>query len=215
MYKSYNLDPNLARQADEKSGRIEETGAYTGRIKYAIAIKWDSGAEGIELYFEGKDRREARSTICTYKRDGSVNDSGMRTLNAIMTCCMVKSITPTESMAELWDSTTRSVVSRRVVMYTELQKPIGILFQRAPEEYQKDAASDVKVMNRMEVYAPYHAQSGMTASEILTKATAAEKLQQMLAAVKDKPLKKLKPKAAGSHAGNASHADDFEDDIPF
>lgn len=214
MYKSYNLDPNLARQADEKSGRIEETGAVTGRIKYAIATISTGGAEGIELHFESNDNRDARMTVWTYKKDGTVNDSGMRLINAIMTCVMVKQLTPAESNVELYDFAAGSRVSKRVTLFPELQKPIGFVFQLAPEEYLKDG--EIRVANRLEIYGAYNAQSGMTASEILTKATAAEKLQQMLATVKDKPLKKHKPKSGGSNShGSATHADEFEDDIPF
>lgn len=215
MYQSYSLDPNMARQADEKSGRIEETGAFTGRIKYAIATKSAGGAEGIELHFESNDRRDARVTVWTYKKDKSVNDSGMRVVNAIMTCCMVKSLTPTESMAELWDSAAGSRINKRVTLFPELQKPIGFIFQFAPEEYEKNG--EIKIANRLEIYAVCNAQNGMTASEILTKAQSAEKFQQMLAAVKDKPLKKLKQAGNGGsgHPGGPSHASEFEDDIPF
>lgn len=215
MYKSYNLDPNLARQADEKSGRIEETGAVTGRIKYAIATRSTGGAEGVELHFESNDNRDARVTVWTYKKDGSVNDSGMRLINAIMTCVMTKQLTPTEGNVELYDFAAGSRVQKRVTLFPELQKPIGFVFQLAPEEYEKEGA--IKISNRLEIYGVYHAQSGMTASEILTKATSAEKLTQMLAQVKDKSLKKYKPKGGGSsgHSSSGAHADDFEDDIPF
>lgn len=214
MYKSYSLDPNMARQADEKSGRIEETGAYTGRIKYAIATKSSGGAEGIELHFDTNDKRDARVTVWTYKKDGSVNDSGMRLVNAIMTCVMTKQLTPTESNVELYDFAAGGRVQKRVTLFPELQKPIGFVFQLAPEEYEKDGA--IKIANRLEIYGVYNAQSGMTASEILTKATSAEKLKQMLEQVKDKPPKKYKPKggSGGGHTGG-THADDFEDDIPF
>ena len=214
MYQSYSLDPNMARQADEKSGRIEETGAFTGRIKYAIATKSHGGAEGIELHFESSDRRDARVTVWTYKKDGSVNDSGMRLVNAIMTCVMTKQLTPTEGNADVYDFATSSRVSKRVTLFPELQKPVGIVLQLAPEEYKKNG--EIKVANRLEIYAAYNSQTGMTASEILTKATAAEKLQHMLSTVKDKPLKKYKPKAGDAASGAAaSHADEFEDDIPF
>ena len=214
MYQSYSLDPNMARQADEKSGRIEETGAFTGRIKYAIATKSTGGAEGIELHFESSDRRDARVTVWTYKKDGSVNDSGMRLVNSIMTCVMTKQLTPTEGNADVYDFATSSRVSKRVTLFPELQKPVGIVFQLAPEEYKKNG--EIKVANRLEIYAAYNSQTGMTASEILTKAAAAEKLQHMLSTVKDKPLKKYKPKAGDAASGAAaSHADEFEDDIPF
>ncbi len=214
MYQSYSLDPNMARQADEKSGRIEETGAFTGRIKYAIATKSTGGAEGIELHFESSDRRDARITVWTYKKDGSVNDSGMRLINAIMTCVMTKQLTPAEGNADVYDFATSSRVSKRVTLFPELQKPVGIVFQLAPEEYRKNG--EIRVANRLEIYAAYNSQTGMTASEILTKAAAAEKLQHMLSTVKDKPLKKYKPKAEDSGSGAAaSHADEFEDDIPF
>lgn len=204
----------MARQADEKSGRIEETGAFTGRIKYAIATKSTGGAEGIELHFESSDRRDARITVWTYKKDGSVNDSGMRLINAIMTCVMTKQLTPTEGNADVYDFATSSRVSKRVTLFPELQKPVGIVFQLAPEEYRKNG--EIRVANRLEIYAAYNSQTGMTASEILTKAAAAEKLQHMLSTVKDKPLKKYKPKAEDSGSGAAaSHADEFEDDIPF
>ena len=213
MYQSYSLDPNMARQADEKSGRIEETGAFTGRIKYAIATKSPGGAEGIELHFESNDRRDARVTVWTYKKDGSVNESGMRLINAIMTCVMTKQLTPTEGNAEVYDFATSSRVNKRVTLFPELQKPVGFVFQLAPEEYEKNG--EIKVANRLEIYAAYNVQTEMTASEILSKSATAEKLQQMLASVKDKAVKKYKPKNGNAAQASAAHVDEFEDDIPF
>lgn len=213
MYQSYSLDPNMARQADEKSGRIEETGAFAGRIKYAIATKSTGGAEGIELHFESNDRRDARVTVWTYKKDGSVNESGMRLINAIMTCVMTKQLTPTEGNAEVYDFATSSRVNKRVMLFPELQKPVGFVFQLAPEEYEKNG--EIKVANRLEIYAAYNVQTEMTASEILSKSATAEKLQQMLASVKDKAVKRYKPKNGNAAQASAAHADEFEDDIPF
>lgn len=213
MYQSYSLDPNMARQADEKSGRIEETGAFNGRIKYAIATKSSGGAEGIELHFESNDRRDARVTVWTYKKDGSVNESGMRLINAIMTCVMTKQLTPTEGNAEVYDFATSSRVNKRVMLFPELQKPVGFVFQLAPEEYEKNG--EIKVANRLEIYAAYNVQTEMTASEILSKSATAEKLQQMLASVKDKAVKRYKPKNGNAAQASAAHADEFEDDVPF
>lgn len=216
MYKNYSLDPNAARKADEKGGRIEETGAFSGRIKYAIATKSTGGAEGVEIHFESDDRREARVTVWTYKKNGDVNDSGMNLLNAIMTCVMVKGLSATESMAELYDANAGGRVQKRVTLYPELQKPIGFVFQLAPEEYKKDG--DLRVANRVEIYGVFNAQTHLTSSEILTKATEPKKRQLMLDTVKDKAIKKYVPKAGGGAAssqGAPAHADDFEDAIPF
>lgn len=218
MMRSYDLDTKAASQADEKSARISETGKYIGTMKEAFAIKSaQKGTEGIEIHFESDAKQETRIQIWTYKADGTPL-SGNNLVNAIMTCVQSRSLRPAEKLIEAWDNVAKAKVKKTVPSFPELTgKRIGFLFQRAPEEYIKDG--QVAVAEKLETYGVFDAKSELTASEIIGKKAAPEKLSRMVSGLKDRPLKKLQgnqqqysgcqPSAPGFQSN------DFEDDIPF
>ncbi|WP_374356233.1 hypothetical protein [Chitinimonas sp.] len=220
MSRSYDLDTNAAKKADEKASRIEATGDYIGTFKYAIAKKAKSGADGIELHFEDRAKQEARLTLWTHKGDGTAL-SGFNVLQAILTCLSLRGIKAAPQPVELYDAQAKTKVRKELDVYPDLMgKPIGLLLQLAPEEYL-DKQGSLKVANKLEIYSIYNADSRMVASEILARAPKAEKLEKVKASLKDRALKKLPAGQSAQSSGNGGPAptggfDDFDDcDIPF
>lgn len=216
MSRSYELDPNAAKRADEKSSRIDATGEYIGVLKYAIAVKSSGkGTEGVELHFESNSKQDARISLWTHKGNGEAL-GGFNTLQAIMTCMGLRAIKTAPQQVEVFEG--GSKVRKQADVYPDLMgKPIGLLLQLAPEEYEKDGA--IKIANKLDLYGVFQPGSRLVASEILARSTSPERLEKMKAVLKDRPLKKLAggnrtPTATGSLGGGGMD-DGFEDDIPF
>lgn len=218
MSRSYDLDPNAAKKADEKSARINATGAYIGELKNAIAVRsGQKGTEGVELHFESLDKQEARVTIWTFKADGT-QLSGFNTVQAIMTCLQIRRLEASPAKVELYDREAGAMKVKEVDQYHEMiKKPLGLLLQLAPEEYVKGDGS-VATVNKLDLYGVFNPASKMVASEILARAVKPEKLEKMQAMLKDRPLKRVRGTSAGSSPNGPAPTgglDDFEDDIPF
>ncbi|PHV12076.1 hypothetical protein [Chitinimonas sp. BJB300] len=218
MFRSYEIDVQAAKKADEKSARISTTGHYIGTFKHAIArTSTNKGTEGVELHFETADKQEAKFTLWTFKGTGEPL-SGFNTLQAILTCLQIRGINAAPTRVELYDRNTGGKSMQNVHQYTDLiGKPIGLLLQLAPEEYVKHGT--VAIANKMEIFGVYQANSNLVASEILNKSGKPEKLPKMIAALKDRQLKKLPAQVnvAGNdyESVNSGNFSDFEDDIPF
>jgi len=213
--RSYDLNPEQAKQAE--SARIVETGKYVGVFTAAYGAESQKGTEGIEFAFKTDDGRTADFlTLWTYNTDGK-ELFGLKVLNAVMTCLRAKKITPQNGVVEKWENGQRVPV--QVQVFNDLtNKRVGLLLQR--EEYRKQDGSTGSKFN---IVGAFDAESEMTASEILTKATRPEKLAGMVAALRDKLL----PAGAGGSAGGSRSQgggygsapsngfEDMDDDIPF
>lgn len=210
--RSYNLDPNQAKQAGV-SNRITESGMYTGRFVRAEAIKSRQETEGVEFTFESVDGQTADFLTCwTYNADGK-ELYGLKVLMAVMTCLRVKQLAPREMMFQKHDG------SQRGIGYPDLtNKPIGLLLQR--EEYEKQ---DGSVGFKFNIALPFEASSGLTAREILSSVTAPNDMERALAGLRDKPLKSRPDTqyASSGHPANrvpgsgGSGLAGMDDDIPF
>lgn len=210
MSRSYNLNPEQAKQADNVGNRITETGKYIGVFTKAESIKSKSQTEGIEFSFQSSGGQSADFlTIWTYNKEGQ-EIFGLKQLNAIMTCLKVKTITPTDGQVEKWEGGSKAKVPATI--YPELMgKKIGVLLQR--EEYFKADGSTGKKFN---IYACFEPESEMVASEILERATVAAKLPKILATLKDRPAQARSAAPAGAAPAKTGGAfDELDDDIPF
>jgi hypothetical protein len=216
MSRSYELDANAAKRADEKSSRIDVTGEYIGIFKYAIAVRSSGkGTEGVELHFESNNKQDARISLWTHKASGETL-SGFNVLQAIMTCLKLHGIKTAAQQVEVFEG--GSKVKKQVDVYPDLMgKPVGLLLQLAPEEYEKDGA--IKIANKLDLYGVFQPGSRLVASEILARSTSPERLEKMKSVLKDRPLKKLAggSRSATTSGGSAGGSldDAFEDDIPF
>lgn len=210
MSRSYNLNPEQAKQADNVGNRITETGKYIGTFTKAESIKSKSQTEGIEFAFQSVNGQSADFlTIWTYNNEGK-EIFGLKQLNAIMTCLKVKTITPTDGLVEKWEGGAKAKVPATI--YPELMgKKIGVLLQR--EEYFK---ADGSTGNKFNIYACFDAESEMVASEILERATVAAKLPKILATLKDRPAQVRNNAPTGAAPSKTGGTfDELDDDIPF
>lgn len=202
--RSYDLNPEAAKQAEQ--GRITETGKYAGIFTRAEAVISKKNTEGIEFTFRSTSGSDADFlTLWTHNAEGK-ELFGLKVLNALMTCMRVKQIKPAQSVIEKWVDGSKQKVQAEV--FPDLMnKPIGVLLQK--EFYEKN---DGTMGAKLNLTGCYEASTEMTASEILGKATKAERLSGMVASLRDKaaPASTTRaPVAAGSGF------EDMDDDIPF
>lgn len=207
---SYQFNPESARSGDNTSSRITESGAYTGIFTRAESVVSEKGTAGIEFTFEATDKRSADFlTLWTINAEGK-EIYGHKQLMALMACLKLRAITEKEAMVEKFINGQRGKVKAKV--YPELMgRPIGVLLQREPYE-KRDGSTG----NKFNLYGFFDPASRLTATEILDRATKPERLDKMIASLKDKPMQARRGAAPTSAAptGPAPNGDDF-DDIPF
>lgn len=212
--RTYNLDTKAAAAADNTISRIDTSGKYIGTLTRAEAVVSRQNTDGVEFSFRADDGQQADFlTLWTYNAKGDALPS-LKTLNAIMTVCRAKTITPAQGQVEKWDAESHSRQKMAATIFPELtDKRVGLLLQR--EEYIKSDGSTGAKVNIFGVFDP---DTELTASEILAKKTQPEVLARMVAALKDKPLNSGKPQqsATNGNAGGVSPSfGDMDDDIPF
>lgn len=216
MYALNNESSQAARKAEQRTSFIDEKGKYVGKFTRAEDITAASGTRGIAFTFESDDGQKANFSIYTIKSDGEkLGDYGL--LMAIMTCVGVRDIKPAQVASMVWDKDAGANVNKTLSQFPEIMnKPIGILL--AMEEYEK---RDGGTGWSARLNAAFQASTELTASEILDRKTTPQKLPQLVAALKDRPLKKTgrsNAPSGGSHPMGGGAFDDgapFSDDIPF
>lgn len=208
MSRTYTLDPKSAAAADNIISRIDQSGKYIGTLTRAELVESRQRTEGVEFSFKSDDGSSADFlTLWTYNANGDALPS-LKTLNAMMTVCRARNLTPTAGQVEKWDSGSGQRGRFAATIFPELtNKRIGLLLQR--EEYEK---RDGSIGAKMNIVGCFDADTELTASEILAKKEEPEALARMLAALRDKPMKGRAYQAEPETAGNGSFADD---DIPF
>lgn len=213
MTRAYTLDPKAAADADNFMSRLDRTGKYTGTLIRAEAKCSDNKTDGIEFSFRADSGGVSDYlSIWTHNASGEAL-AGLKTLNAIMTVCRVKAITPTQGLVERWDRFARQREKVSATIFPELTgKRIGLLLQR--EEYDRnDGGTGVN----MRIFAPFDPETELTASEILAKKTNPEVLPRMVAQLKDRPPQRFKSAAPAEAAATkySGGFDDIDQDIPF
>lgn len=209
MARDYNLNPDAARDADSGGGRIDQSGAYIGKFTKAEAITSPKGTEGIEFSFEADGGATADFlTFWTHNKDGE-EIFGFKALSALMTCLKARSIKPANGMVEKWNKSSGQKEKHQATIYPDLMnKRIGLVLQR--EEYTKENGQTGYKMN---IYSSYEADTLLTASEILDKASKPERLDKIIATLRDKTQKQ---QSGNNHQTPSSNFDDFkDDDIPW
>jgi len=204
--RSYNLQPEQAKQADNVGTRITESGKFVGVFTRAEAIKSKKETDGVEFAFAATNGQSADFlTLWTHNKDGE-EIFGLKQLNALMTCMRVKAIAPIQGSVEKWENGAKAKVSTTI--YPELMgKKIGLLLQR--EEYIK---SNGETGSKFNIYACFEADTELVASEILDKTTTPTKLPKILATLKDRPAQN---RGGASQPTGAAGLVAMDDDIPF
>jgi hypothetical protein len=206
---SYTLNTAAAREGDTQNLRITETGAYVGAFTKAEKITSTKGTTGIEFSFVSREKQSADFlTLWTVNKDGE-QIYGFKQLMALMTCMRVKDVSEKQGTVEKFENGQKVKVAATI--HPELMgKPIGVLLQK--EEYEKNNGQIGHKFNLAGFFDP---QTRMTATEILDKAGSADKLDKMIAALKDKPLQKRAAANYGAPAGEPAPIPADDDDIPW
>ena len=201
----FSLDPEAARKVGSVP-RITETGAYRGILRDIYVYETKRGAAMLRIDFRDDEERYASMDICIKKSDGS-DAFGVSLFHALMTVCKIRyTITQTCPNVPVFGDNHKQEVGRFMGM---LNKRVGLLV-RAVHDKTRD-----KYQDSIELVAPFDAETGQTAAEILDKADA-KKLNILIAVTKDKFIY---PKEGSAGSGSqespsqASEQDDFE--IPF
>lgn len=216
----FNLDPNAARAADNKSAFIDEAGKFIGEfVRAEYMEKQDTGSTGIGFTFKSRDGAEATFYLNLTYQHGTRNEGGYAMMNAIMACLQLRTVgAPKPTSFEKWNNEAKQREQVTAPGFPELlKKPIGLLIQM---EIDKSSQTG---MARPIIYAPFSAESEKTASEILDpRCTSPAKLEKMVLQLMKKPVHDRRPKSA---QGAAMHDQgdnydygappDFSDEIPF
>ena len=200
----YTLDTQAARQANT-TGRITETGAYTGIFTKAKKVVSQKGVIGIEFSFKDEfDNSADYLTVWTVSKDGN-QTYGYKQLMALMTCLRLNEIASQSGLVEEYDSVAKQAINVSAEVYPALMnKQIGVLLQA--EEYEKGTG---EIGQRMNLFGFFDAASRLTAVEILDKKTSPEVLDKMLGSMQ--PIKKLKNT---KQAGVQVNSSNFDNEIP-
>lgn len=220
-YQAFNLNTESAKQADA-GGRIESTGKYVGVIKSMEFITSKNGAQGFEVNFETDSKEYSTFTIWTVSKDGNPL-SGTHKVNALLACCGVRSLTPTDQQLEKWDYEISQKVKKTCVVAPEVAgKRIGLLLQR--ENYLNGQGQQRHQMN---FFASFNAESELMAKEVLERKTTPEllpKALERLLAMGDatrqsngaQPGGYAQPQNTGyGNQPKAAQPADLDDDLPF
>lgn len=210
--RTYNLDTQSAKAADNLVSRIDQTGKYVGTLTRAEAVTSRQDTEGVEFSFKADDGSTADFlTLWTYNAKGDPLPS-LKALNAMMTVARVRSLTPTQGTVEKWDAQAGQRMQMSATIFPELtNKRMGLLLQR--EEYEKNNG---EIGTKMNIVGCFDPETELTASEILAQKTTPVTLEKMVAALKDKPLKNRRSHASASDQyGGGVHDDLDPDSIPF
>ncbi|AZY49712.1 hypothetical protein C0J09_11580 [Bordetella avium] len=198
--RKYEFDEESARQAGASSF-IDATGKYKGTFTQVKQIISRKGTEGIEFSFEASDGRTANYLqLWTFDVNGKPL-YGKKTLDALMCCARLKTLTPQKGVVEGKNGPEDAIVFPGLV-----GRPIGLLLQR--EEYQKDSGD---VGYKFNIYAPFHSDTELMAAELLDGKTAPGMLPKMLEGLKDKPLQsRARPTTGSYHAASENPADGWD-----
>jgi len=213
MARNYDLDTSAAKEANSGGKRITEPGVYVGTFRAAWFEINDKGTESVGLFFQSEQGQEAGPLMLyTHNGRGEALPS-YKTLNAIMACLKVRKLEAKRGNVTFYDHEARKDVQREKDTYPALVgKRVGIVLQGEEQEYQGE------LKKRLQLAAPFCAETRRMAVEILDQKTTPEALDRYLVwfesnkwrharGAKAAPARRAEPVGAG--------ADDFEDDIPF
>lgn len=209
---SYDLNPSDAREGSGPTfSKVDRSGKYVGEITKAIAHTFDSGALGIEFDFKSSCGAVAqRVRVCTHNRN-SEPTYGNKQVQAIMACLKRRNAAPENAVIEVYDFDAKQKVNKDVVLYRGMMGPIGMVIQM--EEIEFDAKQGKKRVWLAKFVAPFNAETGQVAAEILDDRPA-ETAERIGSTIKDKPLP-ASNSAPASQPNNPMDMSDFDDDIPF
>lgn len=214
----YNLDTNEAKKADQKGGYLSDTGKYKGKFTRVEQLTATTGTHGVGFTFVADDGQIANFSVYTRKADNTIL-SGNQFIMALLACMKLRG-TGNSVMQEVkrYDFATKKESFEDAPLFIELMnKPIGLLLQSCEYEKERDRVKTGEYGWKLEPYAPFQADTEMTATEVLNKAVRPEMLGNMVAKLKDRQLKNKYSSSTPARPAQQSSQrfDDMDDDIPF
>lgn len=214
---SYNLNSNVAKQADNIASGIRESGKYVGTITRAEALLSQNDTKGLGLSFKTTSGQSADYLdIYTHKSNGEAL-TGLKTVNAILACLKLRAIAEAPIRCEKWNTQDKKRETVEVNGYPDLMgKSIGLLLQKELQTHSQTGADTEKMV----VFGVFSAATELTATEILEGKTNPQRLASMVEALTARPVRdnrdKDKKPTARRAAEPAGHGfDNMDDDIPF
>lgn len=220
----YTLDATAAREAENFSSFLSETGKYKGKfIRAEKLISSAKGTHGIGFTFEADNKQTTRFDIWTMNAQNEPL-MGYKTLSAIMACMKLRGLSVGIGTVERknWDTNQTETVQAEIFPDL-LNKPIGLVLVNTEYEKMRDGKKTGETGWRLELVAPFEAATEFTAAEIIDRATQPKKLAGIVATLKDRPLKKVVQRQAaygGYDAPPAGHPANGgfntpDDDFPY
>lgn len=186
----YTIDFNAAREAENFSSFLSETGKYKGKfIRAEKLVSKKKGSHGIGFTFETDSKQTTRFDIWTMSVKGE-HMMGYKTLSAIMACLKIKGLTVANGIVDRKDWDTGETQKVQAEIFPELlNRPIGLVMVNTEYEKMSDGHKTGETGWRLELVAPFEAATEFTAAEIIDRATQPKKLAGIIASLKDRPLK--------------------------
>ncbi len=210
---TYTRDDQLAVQPEGKfGGKIETSGAYTGRLTLAKERTAKTGTKGLEFTFESDEGQQARYlSLWVERANGDKIDYGYALLSALMTCLGVKAIESTTTTLDEWQADTSQWLPAQVEVFESLMnQPIGLLLQREERVWEGKTQVSMKIV---EFFDP---RSRRTPAEILAGESVPQALERLAAGLRESVVRAYTPPAGSStRSPDNGFSDIADDDIPF
>lgn len=221
----YTIDATAAREAENFSNFLSETGKYKGKfIRAEKLVSSNKGTHGIGFTFESDSKQTTRFDIWTMNAQGE-HLMGFKTLSAIMACLKLNTLAVGTGPVERYDYDTKQRYTVQAEIFPDLlNKPIGLVLVNTEYEKMRENKKTGETGWRLELVAPFEAATEFTAAEIMDRATQPKKLAAIVSMLADRPLKNKPAPLQASHsyeaAPPAGHPasggfDSPDEDIPF
>lgn len=221
----YTIDATAAREAENFSNFLSETGKYKGKfIRAEKLVSSNKGTHGIGFTFESDSKQTTRFDIWTMNAQGE-HLMGFKTLSAIMACLKLKTLTVGTGPVERYDYDSKQRYTVQAEIFPDLlNKPIGLVLANTEYEKMRENKKTGETGWRLELVAPFEAATEFTAAEIMDRATQPKKLAAIVSMLADRPLKNKPAPLQASHsyeaappAGHPANGgfDSPDEDIPF
>ena len=186
----YTIDATAAREAENFSNFLSETGKYKGKfIRAEKLVSSNKGSHGIGFTFESDSKQTTRFDIWTMNAQGE-RLKGFKTLSAIMACLKLKTLAVGTGPVERYDYDTKQHYTVQAEIFPDLlNKPVGLVLVNTEYEKMRDGHKTGETGWRLELVAPFEAATEFTAAEIMDRATQPKKLAAIVATLADRPLK--------------------------
>ena len=182
MIANFKLNVANAKAVGD-TGYISKSGPYTGVIK--LARLYDTMLV-LEFVSDGAEHATISMPLTKINGEETFN---RKIVDALMTVLKVREMNVVQGQ---YLDQKENVMKPAYLLNDLMNKPIGLLLQNAPEEYEDRQTRAIKVANRMNLLTPFDPQTMQTARELLEKKEA-KYVQNKAATLKDKEVKKFAP----------------------